>query len=271
MPRRRPRARYSTRSPGFRERRDHCSLRSVARNGCSVGAEADRNAIARPPSRLHPMAYDPRTHPVSGVAHDDPGGRHAAPRTYRLHQPGDLCPHQSIRHGRTGDPPHPDAVASEQSAARLGRRALFERRPLRSRYSRANAVAFDALLHALHVDDRHRDLTIVSRQTIEQPRFAVWSMKYVAAAEDVKPLLASFGLRHVDPYRFDDEQVVAMAALMQQRPAMVESGMPPGQDTTPGAANHRRTDATTLARRAFTLSVIALLLAMLTRRHGLPQ
>lgn len=117
------------------------------------------------------------------------------------------------------------------------------------------AAAIDTLLDALRRDVRHHDLTVLSRVRIERPSFDGWSMKYVAAADEVKKLLASFGHHRFDPYAFDDAQIASMVALLQNHP----SASGPSAE----ASLRQSDDSAPLARRAMTLSAFALLLSLL--------
>ena len=124
-----------------------------------------------------------------------------------------------------------------------------------------DAAAIDALLAALRRDPRHQALKVLSRTPIDQPTFAGWSMKYVAASEDVKRLLASFGHTRFDPYRFDDAQMAEMVALLQARPEATEArASRPGGTTRPASADQA---STRIAHQALVLSVAALALALL--------
>lgn len=121
-------------------------------------------------------------------------------------------------------------------------------------------ASIEALLDRLRKDPRHHDLTVLSRRPIEQASFTGWSMKYVAAADEVRRLLASFGHRQFDPYRFDDAQVAAMAGLLQHRASTPESPATPSVD---GARPRRDGDVARLACRALAVGVAALLLSLL--------
>ncbi|MDE2271213.1 MAG: blue light sensor protein, partial [Xanthomonadaceae bacterium] len=88
-----------------------------------------------------------------------------------------------------------------------------------------------------------------------QPTFAGWSMKYVAASEDVKRLLASFGHTRFDPYRFDDAQMAEMVALLQARPEATDA-----RASRPASADQA---STRIAHQALVVSVAALALALL--------
>ncbi|HEV2538648.1 MAG TPA: BLUF domain-containing protein [Frateuria sp.] len=118
------------------------------------------------------------------------------------------------------------------------------------------AAAIDALLDTLRNDPRHDHLTVLSRVGIERPSFSGWSMKYVAAADEVRRLLASFGHRRFDPYGFDDAQVASMVALLQHRPSAPDSH-------AEAPSRRDRDDAVRLARRALAVSATALLLSLL--------
>jgi hypothetical protein len=66
-------------------------------------------------------------------------------------------------------------------------------------------------------DPRHRDLTVLRRQSVGSTSFAGWSMKYVPAANDVQTLLAMHGRDRFDPYSFDSGLLDAMVTLLQHR------------------------------------------------------
>lgn len=79
--------------------------------------------------------------------------------------------------------------------------------------------AIDLLYAKLHHDTRHNDLKLLSRREIGQLSFEKWSMKYVSVDSDMKILLASQGHAIFDPYKFKDETVQAVLALLQKSAA----------------------------------------------------
>jgi hypothetical protein len=128
------------------------------------------------------------------------------------------------------------------------------------------STAIDALLATLRIDPRHQALKVLSRTPIDRPTFAGWSMKYVAASEDVKRLLASFGQTRFDPYRFDEAQMADMVALLQarvsasERPAPASTASPPAASGDEAAARMARL-ALAIGGVALALAVVALVLA----------
>lgn len=124
-------------------------------------------------------------------------------------------------------------------------------------------AAIDALLDALRKDPRHHDLTVLLRQPIEHTSFTGWSMKYVAAAGEVRRQLAAFGYRQFDPYRFDDAQIAAMVGLLQQRPPTPDSPAVPSKPADTSAPSDGGADAARLARRALTVGLAALCFSLL--------
>jgi hypothetical protein len=75
----------------------------------------------------------------------------------------------------------------------------------------------DKLYEQLMTDPRHRDLTVLRRQSVGSTSFAGWSMKYVPAATDVQTLLALHGKDRFDPYSFNSGLLDAMVTLLQHR------------------------------------------------------
>ena len=124
-------------------------------------------------------------------------------------------------------------------------------------------ASIDALLDTLRKDPRHHDLTVLLRQPIEHASFNRWSMKYVAAADEVRRLLASFGHRQFDPYRFDDAQIEAMVGLLQQRPSAPDSSLVPAQPPGTDEPHSGGADAARLARRALAVGLAALCFSLL--------
>lgn len=85
--------------------------------------------------------------------------------------------------------------------------------------------AVEDLYSRLHYDPRHRDLKVLRRETIEQPSFAGWAMKYIPKATAVQALLSRSGRKGFDPYGFEPGLIDAMVDLLRQ-----------GQDGTVNAA-----------------------------------
>ena len=114
------------------------------------------------------------------------------------------------------------------------------------------AEAVDALYRRLGSDPRHRDLAVLSRESIQQPSFASWSMKYVPNASVVRQLLDRHKLRSFDPYSFDPATLSDMVALLLSGPDAVPAQRPePARRVGSG-------DALAIARRAQALASLAL-------------
>lgn len=118
------------------------------------------------------------------------------------------------------------------------------------------AEAVDALYGKLPHDSRHRDLTVLSRESIAQPSFSSWSMKYVPNASAIRQLLDRHKLGTFDPYAFSPAMQADMVALLLSGPDAVLSertGTTPMPDLG---------DVLAVARRAQTYSVLALAAAL---------
>jgi hypothetical protein len=76
-------------------------------------------------------------------------------------------------------------------------------------------TAIDTLYAKLQQDDRHRDLKLISRRTVERPLFKEWSMKYVPVDKEMAALLGRNGMPAFDPYRFDAAVTHDVIALLQ--------------------------------------------------------
>lgn len=63
--------------------------------------------------------------------------------------------------------------------------------------------AIDTLYAKLEQDERHKDLKIISRQSISAQTFKDWTMKYVPVEQDMTALLQANGMQVFDPYQFD--------------------------------------------------------------------
>lgn len=114
------------------------------------------------------------------------------------------------------------------------------------------AGAVDALYARLAQDTRHRDLAVLSRESIQQPAFSSWSMKYVPDASVVRQLLDRHRLPSFDPYSFDPATLSDMVGLLLSGPDAAPA-------TGPGpAAPQLAGDALATARRAQWLAALAL-------------
>ncbi len=125
------------------------------------------------------------------------------------------------------------------------------------------AEAVDALYKRLPADPRHRDLTVLSRETIQQPSFSNWSMKFVPNAAVVRQLLDRHKVPTFDPYAFSPAMLSEMINLLLKGPDASLSANPAGPKPTTledVLANSQRAQMISLL--ALGLSVIALVLAI---------
>ncbi|MBZ2188539.1 BLUF domain-containing protein [Alcanivorax sp. JB21] len=76
--------------------------------------------------------------------------------------------------------------------------------------------AVESLFTRISADSRHKDVRVLSVRNIEVRTFNEWSMKYVPAAREVMMTVKAFGFDHFDPYRFNEDQVAEMLALLQR-------------------------------------------------------
>ena len=113
--------------------------------------------------------------------------------------------------------------------------------------------AVDALYARLGKDDRHHDLTLLSREPIDQPSFSNWSMKYVPNAASVGKLLERHRLSAFDPYQFSPAMISDMVALLLSGP----DALPPERPASTRAMSEEDLHAT--VRRSQTLAVLAVI------------
>lgn len=72
----------------------------------------------------------------------------------------------------------------------------------------------DALLVALREDDRHKDLTILSRTSIDERVFQDWEMKFAMLDHEIRQFLHEYGLGKFDPYRFSAEMTEQLIRVL---------------------------------------------------------
>ncbi len=114
------------------------------------------------------------------------------------------------------------------------------------------AEAVDALYERLPRDPRHRDLIVLSRESVQKPSFSGWSMKFVPNASVVRQLLDRHHLSSFDPYKFSPAMLADMVELLLSGPDTVLAERPEtGKSTGPE-------DALAVARRSQMLASLAL-------------
>lgn len=84
-----------------------------------------------------------------------------------------------------------------------------------------NSEDIDHLLESLRRDPRHRDLEVLSRESIESLSFMDWNMKYVSVDQKVQDLLKQNGMKRFDPYQFSPEMIKQLVDVFHQLPEPV--------------------------------------------------
>ncbi|MDZ4098810.1 MAG: BLUF domain-containing protein, partial [Methylophilaceae bacterium] len=74
--------------------------------------------------------------------------------------------------------------------------------------------AVDRLYQTLLHDERHTDIKLLSKKTIEELSFADWSMKYVPLEEDMNRLLVANGYKSFNPYMFSTHMIEKVLELL---------------------------------------------------------
>lgn len=88
----------------------------------------------------------------------------------------------------------------------------------------------ESLYDSLHEDERHRDVTLLAKRSVEQRQFKLWAMKYLSIDALVRNELDRAGLKEFDPFRFDDDLMARMLKVLhestesQRRPAGDRAG-----------------------------------------------
>lgn len=74
--------------------------------------------------------------------------------------------------------------------------------------------AVDTLYKKLEEDQRHKDITLLSKKRITAISFSSWAMKYVPIDQSMQKLLLNNGYSHFDPYQFDDGMTQKVIELL---------------------------------------------------------
>lgn len=80
--------------------------------------------------------------------------------------------------------------------------------------------AVDRLFEVLQQDARHRDLQVLRRNTVDEPVFARWSMKFPTMDEGMREILGLNLSRSFDPYRLDDDRLNRLVAVLADDPEL---------------------------------------------------
>ncbi|GEM_PF-90224 len=74
----------------------------------------------------------------------------------------------------------------------------------------------ESLYDRLHEDERHRDVTLLDKRSVEKRQFKLWAMKYLSVDAMVRKELERAGLKKFDPFRFDDDLIKQMLEVLHE-------------------------------------------------------
>lgn len=94
----------------------------------------------------------------------------------------------------------------------------------------------EALYEKLHEDDRHRDVTLLRKRTVNERQFKLWAMKYLSVDEQVRSELRNAGMKRFDPYRFDEELTDRMVRVLHKSTEIQRT--PAGDRPQGSGSNH---------------------------------
>ncbi len=75
--------------------------------------------------------------------------------------------------------------------------------------------AVETLYTLLQSDERHRDIKLLSRESISALTYTDWAMKFVPLETEMTRLLKEGGFNSFDPYRFDQAMVQNVMNLLR--------------------------------------------------------
>jgi hypothetical protein len=75
-------------------------------------------------------------------------------------------------------------------------------------------AAVDKLYQRLLHDDRHTDIKLLSKKSIDELSFADWSMKYVPLEDKMNSLLIANGYKSFNPYLFSTHMIEKVLELL---------------------------------------------------------
>ena len=74
----------------------------------------------------------------------------------------------------------------------------------------------ESLYDKLHEDERHRDVTLLTKRKVDQRQFKLWAMKYLSVDAVVRKELDRAGLKTFDPFQFDDSLIERMLVVLHE-------------------------------------------------------
>lgn len=117
--------------------------------------------------------------------------------------------------------------------------------------------AVDKLYQTLLQDDRHTDIKLLSKKSVEELSFSEWSMKYVPLEDQMNRLLVSNGYKSFNPYQFSTHMIEKILELLFASNDYIFS--PKAIPTTEAEVHHVEIEKVKrLAQLALTISIIAL-------------
>lgn len=121
--------------------------------------------------------------------------------------------------------------------------------------------AVDKLYQTLLQDDRHTDIKLLSKKTVEDRSFAEWSMKFVPTEEQMNRLLLSNGYKSFNPYLFSTHMIEKVLELLFASNDYIFS--PKALPTTEVDLHQIEIEKVKrLTQLALTISIIALVLGL---------
>lgn len=117
--------------------------------------------------------------------------------------------------------------------------------------------AVDKLYQTLLQDDRHTDIKLLSKKSVEELSFSEWSMKYVPLEDQMNRLLVSNGYKSFNPYQFSTHMIEKILELLFASNDYIFS--PKAIPTSEAEVHHVEIEKVKrLAQLALTISIIAL-------------
>lgn len=86
-------------------------------------------------------------------------------------------------------------------------------------------------------DPRHRDVQLLTLDEVGEGMFSDWSMKYVAIEKNIDAVLARFGFKSFNPYRFDKRVIDSLLEACIHGHDPTGASIP---DPAEGRGGHRR-------------------------------
>jgi hypothetical protein len=109
--------------------------------------------------------------------------------------------------------------------------------------------AVDTLYAKLQLDDRHTDIKLLSRESIDAVSYTDWAMKFVPVEKQMMQLLQEGGYSSFDPYRFD-------AVMLQKVMHLLRASTDPTTDAVVESSMQESTDQPVVAKSSGLIWII---------------